>query len=261
MNSYTFQLIATALFFIVGVRLLRLSRRTGETPEKLLGIHFFCSGSAYFGWVIPGLFQLEQTESQINFFIWFDVVPWAVYAIGMVPFLIFARVVFRPNAAWASWMVATCTLMLFSATTMWFVQGPSYYTVENPWYWCYWWGYTIPYAWVAIEAFRSYVAARRRARIGLCSPVVVNRYLLFGCLGVDHLVGCVTDIFDVFAVMDFAKGDVALFQEVSEVFDLAIGTIETLGVLILFFVFFPPKFYRDWLNRAEPAASTSGGAG
>ena len=256
MYGYTYQLVATAFFLVVGVRLLLLSRRTAEAPEKLLGLHFFLSGLAYFGWVIPGLFQLNEAESQLNFVFWFDLIPWAVYGIGMVPFLIFARVVFRPNAAWAKWMVGTCTLMLFSATTMWFIQAPGYYVIENPWYWCYWLGYTIPYAWVTVEAFLSYRAAHRRALIGLCSPIVVNRYFLFGLLGVDQMAICVTDFLE---MMNPADSDFTNLNGIYAGFDFAIGTIENVGILILLLVFFPPTFYRNWINGAVPAASISGG--
>ena len=253
MGAYTFELVAVAFFLIVGVRLLQLSRRTGETPEKLLGVHFFCSGLAYFGWAIPAVFQLDPSASQINFIFWFDLVPWALYAIGMVPFLIFTRVVFRPDAAWAKWMVGTCTLLLFSGTTMWFVQGIDYYVIESPWYWCYWLGYTIPYVWVTIEAFHAHSTARRRAHVGLCDPVVVNRYLLFGCLGVDQIAICFTDFLEMMSVAASAGTG---FDMISAGFDFALGTIEIVGIVLLLLVFFPPATYLSWITGAQQNADS-----
>lgn len=258
MQAYAFQLVAAAVFLWVGVRLVRLSRHTGESPEKLLGLHFFCSGLAYLAWVIPTLFQLEEAKSRIDLTLWFDIVPWAIYDLGIVPLLLFARLVFRPDATWGKWLVATCTLMLLSATTMWFAQqqpGVYFYSVESPWYWCNLFGYAIPYVWLAIEAFLAHSAARRRARIGLCSRVVVNRYLLFGFYGVDQVALCVADLLQTMEVTGGGDG------VVSPLFDFAIGSIEVAGVAILFFVFFPPKFYREWLEGQQSAPSTSAGMG
>ena len=48
---------------------------------------------------------------------------------------------------------------------------------------------------------------------------------------------------------------------VSPLFDFAIGSIEVAGIAILFFVFFPPKFYREWLEGEQSAPSTTAGIG
>ena len=249
-GAYIWQLVAVVSFLIVGARLLRLSRRTREAPEKLLGLYFFASGLAFLGWTISTIFDFEGMEAQIDPVIWFDLVPWAVYGIGMVPLMLFTRVVFRPGEAWAKWMIGACTLLLFSATTMWFVQRPDYYSINNPWYWCEWLGYTIPYCWVTIEAFVSYSGASRRARVGLCDRVVANRYLLFGWFGAVHASGCVTDIFE---AMEYAAN-----QTVTVGIDFAMGAAQLAGIVILFLVFFPPAVYQRWIS-AEPATGAVDG--
>jgi hypothetical protein len=188
-SSYIFQLIAGLLFLAAGVHLLRLSRRTRETPERLLGIYFLASGLSLLGWLIPEIFHLESMANRINFVLWFDLIPWALYDVGMIAFLLFARMTFRPNAAWSKWIVTTCILLLFLSLTMWSIQDVENYSIENPWFWCQWAGYTLPQLWITIEAFLNYSGACRRARIGLCDLVVVNRYLLFGCYGVISILG------------------------------------------------------------------------
>jgi len=249
-GSYIGQLLTVVFFLIVGVRLLRLGRRTGEAPEKLLGLHFFAKGLAYLGWNIPAIFALEEIRTLINFEIWFDLVPWAVFGVGMVPMMLFVRVVFRPDAAWAKFLVTTLALLLFSATTMWFVQSADFYSIENPWFWCEWLGYTTTYLWVTVEAFLAYSRARRRERIGLCDPVVANRYLLFAASGTATTIGCFVDLVE-------TRG-FSFYQTASTQIDLAYLIVESTGILMLFLVFFPPAFYRRWI-AAEPKAEVVDG--
>jgi hypothetical protein len=160
--------------------------------------------------------------------------------------MLFARQAFRPDTAWANWMVGSCTLLLFAGTTMGIVQDSDYYVVENPWFWCTWLGYTIPCLWVSVEAFLSYARANRRVRVGLCDRVVANRYLLFGCFGAFQTFACVADIFE---VMDYAAD-----KPVSGEIDLLFGVLEMAAIVMLFFAFFPPAFYRSWIRGAAPVA-------
>ena len=241
-DAYIAQLLAAAFFLIVGIRLLRLSRRTGETPEKLLGVYFTFTGLSYVGWVVPTIFHIEGMQDQI------DLVAWSLYSIGVVPFMLFTRMVFRPDAAWANWMVGSCTLLLFAGLTMWIVQAHDYEVVDSPWYWCEWLGYTVPCLWVSIEAFLSYSRANRRVRVGLCDRVVANRFLLFGFFGVLQTFACVTDVF---LTMEYETTRV-----ISAGIDLLLGSLEMAGTVMLFLVFFPPAFYRRWI--AAPAAHPTG---
>jgi hypothetical protein len=245
-SSYIFQLIAGVLFLAAGAQLLRLSLRTRETPERLLGIYFLASGFSLLGWLTPEIFHLESMANRINFVLWFDLIPWALYDVGMIAFLLFARMTFRPNAAWSKWIVATCILLLFLSLTMWFIQDVENYSIENPWFWCQWAGYTLPQLWITIEAFRNYSGARRRARIGLCDLVVVNRYLLFGCYGVVSILGCCSELF---------SATESSYQGASAEIDFAMGILELGGIALLFLIFCPPTFYQRWI-----AAETEGKA-
>lgn len=47
------QLFAAVFFMLAGARRLRLSQRTGEAPERLLGLYFALTGVLYLGWVLP----------------------------------------------------------------------------------------------------------------------------------------------------------------------------------------------------------------
>jgi hypothetical protein len=181
----------------------------------------------------------------------FDLAAFLLYSIGVVPFMLFTRMAFRPDTAWANWMIGSLTLLLFAGTTMGIVQDSDYYVVENPWFWCTWLGYTIPCLWVSVEAFLSYARANRRVRVGLCDRVVTNRYLLFGCFGVFETFGCVADVF---YTLNFAAN-----QATSGEIDLLFGALEMAGSVMLFFVFFPPAFYRRWIQGAAPVAKAEEG--
>ena len=241
-----FQLLAAAFFLIVGTRLLLLSRRTGEAPEKLLGCYFVATGPAYVGWVMPMIYPLDALTDPV------DLASWALYDIGVIPLVLFARVVFRPNAAWANWLAGSCTLLLFAAMTVWIIQAHGYYTIESPWFWCQWLGYTIPCLWVSIEAFLCYVRANRRLRIGLCDSVVANRYLLFGLFGAFQTFACITDVV---LVVDYA-----LIETLSGEIAALLGVLEMAGILTLFLVFSPPAMYRRWIagNHVYEAAAGVG---
>ena len=240
-GAYVTQLLAAVFFLVVGVRLLRLSRRTGEAPEKLLGIYFFLAGWGYVGWLLPTIFHLEAMVDPI------DLSAWALYSIGVIPFMLFARLVFRPDAAWANWMVRACTLLLIAGMAMWIVQGHDYYVIDSPWYWCVWLGYASPCIWVTIEAFVCYAGANRRVRVGLCDPIVANRYLLFGWFGVFQTFACITDIL---VTLDYTAN-----QTLSGGLDGLLGAMEMAGIVMLSLAFFPPAFYQRWI--VAPAASAT----
>jgi hypothetical protein len=233
-GSYIAQILASAFFMIVGVRLLSLNRRTGETPEKLLGIYFLLTGFAYVGWMLPVIFDLG-TMSVMS-----ELSAWALYSIGVVAFLFFTRMVFRPNTTWTYGIVAFCTLGLFAGSGSWIIQD----AIDSPVYLFNWLGYTLPCIWMSAEAFLAYSRASRRVRVGLCDRVVANRYLLFACFGVFQTFACITDIF---LEMEYMANNA-----ITGGFDLALGGLEMVAIAMLFLVFFPPAFYQRWI--AAPAA-------
>ena len=114
-GAYAAQLFAAILFLIAGGRLIRLSLRTHEAPERLLGLYFSLTGISYVGWVLPVIAPLESWAGASDF------TAWIVYSVGVVPYLIFSRIVFRPHALWANAIVIGCVsaLALSAATLAW----------------------------------------------------------------------------------------------------------------------------------------------
>jgi hypothetical protein len=237
-SGFISELLAAIFFIFVGIRLFLLSRRTGEAPEKLLGIYFFVTGWAYISWLVIAKSQLDSGTAALA-----DLTTWVLYSLGVTPFIFFTRLVFRPNAVWAKWLTAANALLLFSGVAMWIVQRYDHYVLDNPWFWVQWLGYTTPCVWVGIEAFLSHSSANRRARVGLCDRVVANRYLLFGSFGVFQTFACISDVY---LVPGYATNHGV---------DLVLGTLETMGALMLFLVFFPPAFYQRWISASATSAA------
>jgi len=232
------QLVAAAFFIVVGIRLTMLGRRTGQTPEKLLAAYFIFQGLAYTLWQTPMYFELALTGNPL------DLASWTLYCVGVIPFVLFCGLVFRPGVAWATWLVRFCIVSLVAGMTMWLVQGVDYYVLSNPWYWAVWLGYSIPCVWFATEAFLCYASAKRRVRVGLCDHVVANRYLLFGLFGVFEILSCIVDL------LSTTEAESAI---VVPGLATALGLLEILGVAALLLAFFPPAFYQRWLESYATA--------
>jgi hypothetical protein len=242
-GAYAAQLLAGLLFVIAGERLIRLSRRTGESPERLLGLYFALTGAAYLGWVMPLVTRGPMAEAA-------DFAAWAVYSVGVVPYLMFTRIVFRPQSRWARWIIIACVAALALSASVLTLKGDRYPGLDNPFFWVQWLGYTVPCVWMALEAFLCRRSAKRRVRVGLGDPIVTNRYLLLALFGGFQVFACLTDIL---LAIDYAAG-----QSVSEATDLILGGFELAGIAALWLAFFPPTAYQEWVAGPQRAAGEAG---
>jgi len=234
-GAYLISITAGAFFLFAGYRLLRLSVRTREHPERYLGLYFFFCGIYYFGYNVPSLFGSDAWSSPAQW-----VFEWC-YAIGVVPFLFFIREVFRPRDAWASALVWLCVFLMAAGTGVGNLEDHANYTLENPAYVMEWFGYTIPCAWVAYEAARQHRSARKRVRIGLCEPLTANRLLLMAIFGVFETLACLAYLLYSF--------DLESHAIVSEISDALLGGTEFASAAVLWLAFFPPSFYKHWIRR------------
>ena len=238
-GAYAAQLMAALFFMGVGLRLIRLGQRTGEAPEKQLGFYFALSGVAYFGWVLSILVDLGSLVETADF------AAWIVYSIGVVPYLMFTRSVFRPDDGWAAWLVYGCVAALGVGAVVLTLQGERYPGLDNPLFWVQWIGYTAPCVWMTAEAVGAHRVAARRSEIGLSDRVVANRYLLLGIFGALQILACFSDI--------LMTIDVATDRSASAFADGLLGGLEVAGIATLWLAFFPPAAYLAWLSGSAPA--------
>ncbi len=234
-NAYITSIAVSAFYGVASLRFLRLSRRTRKRPELYLGLYFGLSGLYYLGLNVPNLVGLESSLPAISV-----VLEWA-YVLGVFPYLLFIRCVFRPEALWADLLVGVCSAFLLVGTALGTLSGPMDFSLQNPWFLAQWVGYSIPCVWLGFEAARLRQSATRRARIGLCPPLVANRYLLLVLFGCFQFLACLADL-------SWAN-DIGANQTVSMASDALLGITEIASVSVLWLAFFAPAFYTHWITR------------
>ncbi len=239
---YLFSVLSALVYLTVGIRLFALSRRTRERAEFLLAMNYLCTGVSYVLYEFPGLLGNDPT--------WSLIVARVIYSVGIVPLLLFTRDVFRRGSRWANALVWANSLILFSGVFFSTLDGDiEGLIVGSVWFWCDWIGYTAPYIWIGAEALLAYSAAIKRQRLGFCKPDVPNRYLLWALFGI------------LAALAGVALIPLYLEYATTQVWprwgDYASGGLEAAATLALWFAFFPPAFYRRWVNRAAAAASNA----
>jgi hypothetical protein len=237
-QAYLGELVSAVLYLIAGARLWRLSRRTGELPERLLGIMFLFVGTSYVLYNLPIIFDLESLWTPLNF------AGRIVYLPAPVLLALFTRRVFRQDDAWGAWLVYGVAVLIVIGVTGSVSTGDwEGFSISNAWFWLEWAGYIIPFLWAASEAFAQYGKARRRLRMGLTTPLVCNRLLLWGLFAA--LDACVW----LLVLPQYAQYDQQnLF---SETWDTLIGVLEITAIAMIWLTFFPPAYYRRWIGGAK----------
>jgi hypothetical protein len=241
-NAYITSIIAGTFYLIASLRLIRLNQRTRERPELLFGLYFGFSGAYYIIFNLPSIFGFEPWAITAEW-----MVEW-IYVLGVFPYLFFLRSVFRPDSTWAGALVGLCSALLIMGTALGAIAGNAIYAIDSPWFLVQWAGYTVPCAWMCVEAMLSRQGARKRVRLGLCEPIVANRYLLLAFFGGFQFFACLADL-------SFAA-DISGNQAISMISDVLLGSSEIASVAVLWLAFFPPPFYANWITRRAVILST-----
>ncbi len=213
----------------------------------MLGIYLALSGISYLLYTIPLMRDTGALYLPLTFG------GRITYAAGVYFALAFTQTVFRSNEAWGRWLKTALVTTLFVGIGAASIQGDwEGYSIGSPWFWCEWGAYTLATIWVAVEALLAYAGARRRARLDLCEPIVANRYLLWGIFGSFQFAGSIVIIP---MYVGYEQN-----QQFSATTDLLLGTFEILAAVAAWFVFFAPRFYREWIERRAQSANSVGRA-
>jgi hypothetical protein len=135
--------------------------------------------------------------------------------------------------------------LALSATVL-TLNGDRYPALDNPFYWIQWLGYTVPCAWVTLEAALCRRIAVRRAKIGLGDPIITNRYLLLALFGGFQVLACMSDI--------LLGSELAANHGASGAADMLLGGCELAGIAAMWLAFFPPAAYLEWVVGSKQAA-------
>jgi hypothetical protein len=95
-QAYVGELISALVYLYAGMRLLRLSSRTGEVPERFLGAMFLVTGTSLLLYNLPIILDSESLWTPLNF------AGRVAYLPAPVLLAVFTRRVFRPEGVWAT---------------------------------------------------------------------------------------------------------------------------------------------------------------
>jgi hypothetical protein len=227
---------------VVGVRLLLLARRTRGYPELALGL-----GELLLSVAVPPLFtviQVAHDETAIRTAVFFGHL---VYTIGCAVMIVFTWQVFRPREAWgralALGMIATVGVAgifgvarAFLPTEVASLKEPqvgAFLVIE--------WVSVMGFVWTAVEAFRLHAQLRKQAMLGLADPVVVNRVLLWGVVGLGGMLAAGAPLVGtLFGVSTMTHSPTRLV--------CAVGTL--VSSICIALAFLPTQGYLRWVRGA-----------
>lgn len=245
--AYLFELLAGLFYLGAAVPLLRRAKQSDRAAEKLLGITFLLFGISYVFYELPYVLQSDALLVPLS------VTGHVIWAVAGLTTGLFTRLVFHPDKAWATRLIAVNLVLLAAGFVVSGINGDweGMAPLTNPGYWLAATGHVLPCVWVGIAGLTQYANARRRVRLGLCDPVVCNRFLLFGLFGVMQIL---TIMFEIPMYIEFEKT-----ASVSEWMDQVLGALEMVTILCIWLAFFPPAAYRGWImgERTTPAAEHS----
>ena len=241
--AYIMESVAGIIFLAVGVRLYLLSRRTGQAPEYFIALAFMSWGLGYALYDIPYAFT-EGDESIAPFFSYTSLI---VVNVGTAAFALFTMNVFRAQQRWALWLavaIVVC-LVLGLAGTAWVGDWEQVDPLANPGYWPQTVGGLAPMIWMGVEGLVHYARARKRLKLGLCTPLTCYNFLLWGLAGALW-----AGLEAIIVIQDFIYLSVG---DWSGALGIVHGALEVVPVGIIWLVFFAPAGYRRWIEGAAPA--------
>jgi len=238
-SAYIGGVIVCIGYLIAAVRLGRLSRKTGETPERLLSITFLFWGISYVGWQLP----IVLSDVSLVLPLYFS--ARILTDIGTVLSAFFLRLVFRSDSAFATALVIGITVGVVTgvAGSAWVGDWEALYPLQNLWWWLEWGAVILSMGWMALEGFHHYGMAKLRYRLGLCDALTANRYLLWG------FTGLVWSIYE--AVYAVQQIEFEVTGSYSGLLDAVASSLELLPIALVWFVFFPPAIYQRWIARSD----------
>ncbi|MBW2394420.1 MAG: hypothetical protein JRG95_09130 [Deltaproteobacteria bacterium] len=177
-------LLSTAAFsllaILIGVRLFRLSRRTGRAPERSLGLGIALTAGLGYGLLMSAVVARQTMGAATQpIFAWIMAAGWIFHNTGVMFILDFVRRVFRPEESWAGALWYTMALVLWGGSFADMLSGGLTATQPGGFYWVAFSVIGTYPIWTGAESFRYWQLMRRRVALGLAEPLVANRFLLW----------------------------------------------------------------------------------
>lgn len=234
------------LLSLLSLRLFRLAWRTRRLPEVLVGAYFLLapfgiSLAIRIGRFVPAYQPTARAVSNL------------LFTAGGVALLLFAWCVFRPDSRPARALAFGGSAALVAIWLLGFLLGSyasdaSFFLLLPAF---------LSYGWVFGESLRYYLLLRRRQRLGLADPVLVNRFLLFAVW--TGAVVAITVLGLAGSALQLASGTFHDGGGLGDPVILAITRLLALPIAAsLWLVFLAPARYHAWLRaRAASAGSAA----
>jgi hypothetical protein len=249
LTYYSCDAIVGFTYLFISAHLYARSRGSGAQADRLLSWSFLLFSLGYLAYDVPFLYLGDESRVPAVCTLF----AFAALDIGIVVFACFIRNAFRSEDRWASWLVAGIAICVAAGVlgSEWMGDPDHLAPRENPWYWAEMLGATCAYLWMGWEGTDQYRKARRRRQLGLCTPLVCNRYLMWGLTGWVWT-GCTVAITAQTLAYDFTG---IWFPAL----DYSVTAFELVPAALVWLIFHPPRFYRHWIQRGVPAAPIEAG--
>lgn len=246
-------LLNCALSAVIGVRLIRLAARS-KGPESWLGVYLLAgvvlgtllSSAVYISWADPTVAMPPDWRPPLH------ALQFLANSAGMLGIAIFTQRVFRPQTAWArvAVLASIAIPVVAFAATAW-IEGFEVRVIQNPLYCVAVASREAAMIWMTVESFLYYGQLRRRQRLGLADPMLVNRFLLWGIWAASMSLMQLSDPIGRLWYWSITGTTVEWLPEVGKtIIVFMIGSTSALGsvaAITLLLTFFPTAPYRRWV--------------
>jgi hypothetical protein len=246
-------LLSTAAFAVIslaiGVRLVKLAGRTGETPEFSLGMGLILAAALGYGVLITvSVLRAGAEDPGSSGLTALTILGKMLHNLGVMYLLLFIVTVFRPGESWARWLAyAMCGVLWIGFAGVCLTGGLETGKPGGFWYWIEFSVIGTYPAWGGIESFRYYLSMRRRLKIGLAEPLLVNRFLLWSAASVLSIAAIWTVMLPALLEVDPVPGSPFVAGCLFATSLFGIACVSTYWI-----TFFPPRWYSAWLST-EPS--------
>jgi hypothetical protein len=218
----------------LGIKLLALWRRTRQLSELCMGLSFLLSGGlGYVSWFVLAVVTFRGGSPELRHAI--TAFGLAASFLGAIAYGVGCARIFRPGRRGPALFVATLGTGMIAGWTIYVraVSGhPSFWIPP---------ALSIPiFAWGAIESLLLWSVLRKRVRLGLADPLVVNRT---GQWGLASLAIALMIALSCAGRVLYGTQPVAWLSVIGSALCLAAAVSIWLG-------FFPPRSLRDRLAEA-----------
>jgi len=231
----------------VGVKLLRLARRTRALPETLVGASLLLLSAV--AWPLLLIVSTPEPPPDVVLRIGWAGAALAM-ALGWSGVFLFTWRVFRSDAGWGRWLAGLGISVelgagLAGAVRAVLVADP--HLLRRPWAsgLVLLVGALVVYGWTAFESFRYCALLRRRIPLGLADPLVADRFGLWGFTAMFGFVSIAPAV-----LAQLSGGDPN-----SPSSHLVVGVFGLLSSAALYVAFLPPAAY---VRRARTRAPVGG---